>query len=203
MLRRLNELGLLRRLDRAIGGLHAGSAAYIYAVTAAGQRLLSDPASRSRRLEPSLPFVAHTLAIADLYVELHQVTKCGPGELLKIETEPTCWRSWTGLSGERTASARSVCRSRCRRRRGAPFRRSRPRKRAPSGISAGKPGLTRRTTTAASSRHTRGVFPRVAWLVPNNERSRQLERAFTHERDLAPELFTDLTLQDGARALAR
>src|SRR5664280_2847157 len=72
VLRRLTTLGLLHRLERRIGGLHAGSAAFIYVLSDGGQRLLDggadDAAPRKRLHEPSLPFVAHTLALSLIHI---------------------------------------------------------------------------------------------------------------------------------------
>jgi hypothetical protein len=201
VLRRLTDRGLLRRLERTIGGLHAGSAAFIYAVTGTGQRLLSAPDSRARRAEPSLPFVAHTLAIADLYVAVHAVVATGTCDLLAIQTEPTCWRSWTGLGGEQL--------------------RLRPDLYVAVGVgddevrhfvevdlgSEHRPALVRKAQAyqayydSGVEQDREGVFPEVAWLVPDTARGRLLKRAFAQQRDLTPGLFRVLTLEDGAGAL--
>ena len=100
-LRRLDELGVLRRLDRRIGGVRAGSSGHVYAVGPAGRRLLAHLEGRGGSVsdrgvhEPGLPFVAHTLAITELYVRLAEAERAGLFELTGFETEPACWRPYT------------------------------------------------------------------------------------------------------------
>jgi hypothetical protein len=201
VLRRLHEIGLLRRLERTVGGLHAGSAGFIYSVTAAGRRLLSEPGSRLRRAEPSLPFVGHTLAIADLYVEVHELTDGDDYDLLALETEPNCWRRWSGLGGEPQLL--------------------RPDLYVALGIGADevrhfvevdlgtehRPALVRKARAyqgyyeSGVEQQRDGIFPRVTWLVPDPQRVRLLEQAFTTDRSLSRELFLVATLDHGVRSL--
>lgn len=94
---RLRELGVLRSLERRIGGVRAGSAGFVWYVGPAGERLLRATAaggSRGRRNygEPSRHFVDHTLAVADLAVQTTEITRHGDVELLEIEAEPASWR---------------------------------------------------------------------------------------------------------------
>jgi hypothetical protein len=106
LLQRLNDMGLVVRLERRIGGLHAGSAGFVYGLAPLGQRLTTErgPAG-GRRLrrpwEPSRYFVDHILAVSELYVQLRELERAGRFELLRFDAEPACWRTWTGLSGER------------------------------------------------------------------------------------------------------
>jgi hypothetical protein len=204
VLKRLTELGLLRRLEgRAVGGLHAGSASFIYTTTAAGQRLLDEPGARPRRHEPSLPFVAHTLAIADLYVELHRLAADpeGEAELLDIQTEPDCWRSWTGLGGERLLL--------------------RPDLYVAVGVGADevrhfvevdlgsehRPALVRKALAyqryydSGVEEARDGVFPRVAWVVPDARRAEHLTSALTTTPTLAAQLFTVVLAEEATTAL--
>lgn len=203
-LQRLTDLGLLRRLDRLIGGLHAGSAAYVYALTAAGQRVLAGPGARPRRHEPSLPFVAHTLAIADLYVGLHQRARSEPGiTVLDLQTEPRCWRSWTGLSGEQLLL--------------------RPDLYLAASVDADelrwfievdlgsehRPALVRKARAyqryydSGVEQQREGLFPRVAWVVPDEQRAVQLTRAFEQEHELTGELFAVLLQAEAAERLTQ
>lgn len=200
-LQRLTEHGLLRRLERLIGGLHAGSAAYIYALTAAGQRLLAEPGARPRRHEPSLPFVAHTLAIADLYVGLHRRAGDPGVEVLDLQTEPRCWRSWTGLSGERQLLRSDLYL-------GAVIGSDELRWFIELDLgSEHRPALIRKARTYqryydSGIEQTRdGIFPRVAWVVPDNRRARQLVQAIGSERDLTDELFAVMLADEAAERL--
>src|SRR5437667_2407194 len=103
-LERLVRDRLLLRLDRRIGGLRAGSASFIYAIAPAGQRLIADEGPRRHFREPSALFVQHTLAVAELYVRLHEAAGGGYDLRLTapIQPEPCCWRTFSGPSGRPT-----------------------------------------------------------------------------------------------------
>lgn len=106
ILQRLSDNGLLVRLERQVGGVHAGSSGYTYGLSAAGQRLTSlrGPAGgvRLRRpWEPAPGFVDHVLLVSELYVRLREAEAAKLVELLAFETEPACWRWWHEPSGER------------------------------------------------------------------------------------------------------
>ena len=103
-LARLVDEGLLRRLERRVGGTRAGSNGHLYAATAPGKRLLAywsgaGIASNRGAHEPGSAFASHTLAIADLYVSLVEAGRSGALELLDFETEPVCWRAYTTALG--------------------------------------------------------------------------------------------------------
>lgn len=105
-LTRLVGLRVLARLDRRIGGVRAGSAGYVYALDVAGQRLASacGPAGGARIRRPWTPagsFVAHTLAVTELYVRLREAERDGVLEMLAFDAEPAAWRFFTGLGGSR------------------------------------------------------------------------------------------------------
>lgn len=103
-LERLTELGVLVRLDRRVGGVRSGSAGFVYALGVAGQRLNGGrgPAG-GRRIQrpwtPSLPFVAHILAVTELFVRLIEAERDGLVELLSFAAEPASWRRFVGPTG--------------------------------------------------------------------------------------------------------
>lgn len=103
-LARLVGLRILARLERRVGGVRAGSAGFVYALDVAGQRVASacGPAG-GRRIRrpwtPAVPFVAHALAVTDLYVGLHRSAAAEEIQLLAFDAEPLCWRTFTGLGG--------------------------------------------------------------------------------------------------------
>lgn len=104
-LERLVAIGVLTRLERRIGGQRAGSAGFIYTLGLAGQRLAGGvgPAGRGRvrrAWTPSFPFLAHVLAVTELYVRLVEADRAGRPELLDFDAEPACWRRFTGAAGE-------------------------------------------------------------------------------------------------------
>jgi hypothetical protein len=97
VLARLTRMSVVSRLTRRIGGVRAGSASYVYELGAIGGRLLGE--TRHRLHEPSETFLDHTLAIGDVHVALVQAERQGELELVQIETEPACWRHYTGPGG--------------------------------------------------------------------------------------------------------
>lgn len=99
-LRRQHGLGLVAHLARRIGGTRAGSAGYVWYLTAAGQRLGDEGRGARRRFqEPSALFLAHTLAITQARVVIEQAIHAVGGHLARLRTEPACWRSWLRLGG--------------------------------------------------------------------------------------------------------
>ena len=99
-LRRQHGLGLVDHLARRIGGTRAGSAGYVWYLTAAGQRLTGEGRGARRRFqEPSPLFLAHTLAITQARVVIEQAIHAVGGRLARLRTEPACWRSWLRLGG--------------------------------------------------------------------------------------------------------
>jgi hypothetical protein len=97
---RLTDRGYLARLERRVGGARSGSASYCYVLGAKGLTVLGLP--RNGRREPSQPFVEHVLATAELAIGVIETTRANNHlRLLTIETETDCWRSFTGLAGEK------------------------------------------------------------------------------------------------------
>lgn len=103
-LRALTDLRVVTVLERRIGGGPRGSSQAVLALDTAGQRLASasGPAGGRRLRRPWTPgnqFLAHALAVTELYVELCERERAGHGELLAFDAEPLCWRRFTGVGG--------------------------------------------------------------------------------------------------------
>lgn len=99
ILKRLADYGLIRPLDRRIGGIGGGSSVQVWHLTGAGHRLLTlnDPgkSKRKRFIEPSPTFLRHTLAVAECAVQLTCICRNSMDlELIQVDTEPTCWRPY-------------------------------------------------------------------------------------------------------------
>ncbi len=99
LLQRLGNYGLIRPLERRVGGYGGGSTVQVWHLTEAGHRLLTlnDPGDQSRKRfsEPSALFLEHTLAIAECAVQL--TCLCRESEDLTldlVDTEPSCWRRY-------------------------------------------------------------------------------------------------------------
>jgi len=93
-LAKLQEQKLISSLDRRIGGMRAGSSDFVWSLTSGGSRLLNletdqDTEPRRWRHDPSPRFVEHTLAITELYVQLHGIDGISLG---LAHFEPLCWR---------------------------------------------------------------------------------------------------------------
>lgn len=97
-LERLTRLDLLRRLDRRIGGVRAGSASFLYAIGPIGERILRVDAPRRRLREPSWSFVDHTLSVLDSYLRVVRHARDRADVAIgDVENEPACWRSAAGV----------------------------------------------------------------------------------------------------------
>lgn len=100
VLARLERLALIRALPRRIGGVRAGSAARIWQLAPAGARLLRDEGQTYRSHEPSLRFLQHCLAVADVHLGLRALTTIDTVETIDVATEPNSWRRFVGTGGE-------------------------------------------------------------------------------------------------------
>lgn len=100
---KLRSYGLIDMLERRIGGVRAGSKAYVWSLTESGVHLLNlhntKYTPRKRAFEPSLNFLKHTLEVAEIYVQLTEICKRNNLGLVNIEMEPVCWRGYTGEDG--------------------------------------------------------------------------------------------------------
>lgn len=99
----LSSLGLVRMLDRRIGGMRAGSAGYVHALTAAGHKLAAllngqQPPRRIRHSRvPGPMFLAHALDIAEIYVQLTEASRAGRFRVAEFITEPASWWRDSGI----------------------------------------------------------------------------------------------------------
>lgn len=96
-LARLRDTGVLKALQRRIGGARAGSAGFVWYVGSAGDRVLQTLASaaasgRRNYREPSRHFVEHTLAVAELAVQIIEAARHGDIEVLELQAEPASWQ---------------------------------------------------------------------------------------------------------------
>ena len=95
---RLHNLGLVTTLERRIGGVRAGSAGHVYTLTPTGHRVLATlsdqpcPAHIKKTTTPGALFLAHTLAISDIYVRLIEASRTHNVTMSRFVTEPQCWQ---------------------------------------------------------------------------------------------------------------
>lgn len=94
---RLCDLGIVDTLERRIGGVRAGSAGHVYTLTTAGHKLLAllggeQPSQRVRHSSaPGTLFLAHALAISEIYVHLIQASRGQDFRVATFVTEPHSW----------------------------------------------------------------------------------------------------------------
>jgi hypothetical protein len=192
VLNRLEELGVIARLARRIGGIKHGSALTVWQLGAAGDRFLrarrGDP-SRRRYEEPGRTFLSHTLAVADTAVTLIEQANAGRFELLELDLEPACWRTFTAGSAAPislkpdllvvTADTETETHSFVE-------------------VDLGTehlPAVLRKCRTyqryhaTGNEQHDRGLFPAAVWIVPDTIRARQIRERITADPQLTADLF--------------
>lgn len=204
VLERLTKMNVLVRLDRSIGGVRAGSAGHVYRVGTVGYRLAYGDATQSGRTrEPSAVFLHHTLAVAQLAIDVLLVAKNAETdvEIVTLQSEPDCWRSFQkGLGGREmlkpdmfmalgvgeyedrwfieidrgTESTVAVIRK-CR--------------------------LYLDYQRTGIEQHQADVFPKVLWVAITSRRAAQIEKAINATRELRRTDLFVVTTNDAAIAL--
>ena len=191
-LKRLVADRLLVRLERRVGGIRAGSSSFVYALGPIGHRLLNDD-TRRRWREPSEVFVAHTLAVAQLVVDLTIAHRDSRTELLHYECEPTCWRSFTkGLGGTETLKPDLHVIT------AGPDEEWWWFIEVDLGTESGN-AIVRKCRTyhdywaTGTEQDRHGAFPRVLWVADTDRRARLIERSIAGARSVNHDLFTVAT----------
>jgi hypothetical protein len=208
-LAKLHDYKLINSIERRIGGVRAGSGANVWLLSENGLRLLEpgrkENTHRKNNFEPSLNFLQHTLAVAEVYVQLTELCRSNQIELVKAESEPDCWRPYTGednkpasmkpdmyavtINGEYEDSwfievdmntqSPSVVLDKCRR------------------------YVRYRNSGIEQKEH--GVFPLVVWIVNKESRKDKLKQYIAECRDISENnkaLFT-VIMPDEFEALIR
>ena len=186
VLSRLADERVLRRLDRRVGGVRAGSASFVYALGPAGGRVLGHV---RRTTEPSELFLAHTLAIGDVRVMLQAAERAGTLSISEMEIEPTCWRHFVGPGGARdivrpdlylvTAAGDYE---------DAWFLEVDRGTESPAALSR-KCQAYDRYWRSGQEQLRHGSFPLVIWICPNEQRATRIERVIGSARNINRDLF--------------
>jgi hypothetical protein len=198
---RLIRERLLTSLERRVGGVRAGSAGLVLALGALGQRVLALDGPRRRSYEPTARFVDHTLAAAQLTVDVTLAARAGLLELLEHEAEPRCWRDFAGFGGRRLL---------------------RPDTFLVLGVgdyelrwfvevdraSESLPTVLRKCQlytdyyqSGTEQAKPSGVFPRVCWSVPDERRAERLQQIIDRDRTLPERLFVVTTAAETVTTL--
>lgn len=201
VLKRMAEQDILRRRQRRIGGIRAGSASYIYSIGAEGARLVSDKRVHYYIQDPSDYFMEHTLALTELYVSLYEQSRNGKFEILEIQTEPSCWRTFTTL-----VSGKLSLRSDMFVRLGVGTEELSYFIEMDRGTSH-SPSLLNKLRTYESyylsgkEQMLTGVFPQVLWVVLNNKRKTMLEAICNELNQRIPNICKVVALGDEIEAM--
>jgi Replication-relaxation len=181
---------VIDRLPRRVGGVRGGSSSIVYGLGPAGVRLLVRSGHQVHRLgTPGDRYVAHTLAIAELVVRLHETGQAGELDLLALETEPECWRTYP-----RGFGARAVLKPDLFLRIGIGAYEDRwfvevdLATEATATIQAKAARYLEHFRSGLEQRHS-GVYPRVIWTVPDPRRCEQIEVALSRLPEAARRLF--------------
>ncbi|HUC89336.1 MAG TPA: replication-relaxation family protein [Patescibacteria group bacterium] len=177
VLQRLADEEVLRRRERRIGGVRAGSASFIYGLGPVGARVVSEKRLHYYTSDPSDYFLDHTLALADLYVSLHERARAGAIELLEIQTEPRCWRTFTTLEAGRLQLKPDM------------FARIASQTEEMSYFIEMDRGTTYKTAllkklkiyeqyyVTNKEQQSTGIFPQVLWIAPDEKRAKTIRQA--------------------------
>jgi hypothetical protein len=205
-LKRLSQWRVVTRLDRRVGGARSGSAEFVYGLDTLGQRIagIAGPVGGSRPRRPwvpSPPFLRHALSVTELYVRLVEVSRLADFEIEAFDTEPACWRAFTGPAGEV-----EFLKPDAYVRLGTPEFAEHGFVEVDLGTESG-PALVRKfdryrrywMSGAEQRRHR--VFPRVLWLVADRKRHEQVLEVAAQQPAEAWRLFRVAELGEAIRAL--
>jgi hypothetical protein len=173
----------------------------VYSVGVAGVKLLAQRGFQPRRLEaPGTLYFAHTLAITEMVVTLHEADRAGELELIETQSEPACWRGFIGVGGGRVVLKPDLFV-----RIGAGSA-SEDRWMIEVDLATEARGTLRAKAEryiahyrSGSEQAASGVYPRVLWAVPSEQRAGQLSDAMP---DDASGLFSVCLLSEAVAHLA-
>ncbi|MBB1152463.1 replication-relaxation family protein [Amycolatopsis dendrobii] len=205
VLTRLEAKNLVARLARRIGGVRAGSSGITWQLGATGERLIRTMEGkkyRRRFIEPGTAFAAHTLATAELAVTLRELDQAGDLEVTTIETEPSCWRSFTGPHGTLewlkpdlfaiTVSGDFEDHWYLE----ADLATEHP------TVVVRKAKAYQRYAATGGYQARHGLFPAVGWVVPDAARRRALSTAFAADPAIQRDLFQVVTTAEFKQLMA-
>ncbi len=192
VLARLFAGRLIEHLDRRVGGIRAGSASYVWRIGLVGDQVLRRARGdgvRARRKEPSARHLDHCLAIADAHLALVTAARARRLELLRVDTEPACWRDYLGSSGQRDIlkpDLYAVTAS-------DDFEDhwfieiDRATESLPTLLK--KCAQYEHYRRTGREQHDGGVFPAVVWVVPDEPRETKLRAALAASRSIDRSLY--------------
>ncbi len=196
-LKRLRGLGLVDHLARRIGGVRAGSGGLVWHLTHAGERLLrlnEQSASPVRRFfEPSPYFLAHSLAVAEVAVNLTEICREQRGmKLTALQPEPECWRTYSEYGSMLSLKPDLFAITMSGQYEDRWFIEVDLATESPSKV-VDKCERYHKYYRSGLEQQEAGVFPLTVWIVPTVERKEKLIKHIREAFDKQPRLFTVIT----------
>jgi hypothetical protein len=207
-LKKLRVHGLIVMLERTVGGAARGSTAAIWTLTDAGLRAASyrdTEADHPRRRisEPSLIFLRHEVAVAELHLRLLEAAAQTDWTIERLELEPACWRRYLGpLGALATLKPDLSCDLE-----NADYE-SRyffevDRATEPPGRIITKCLQYQEYYRTGEEERRGNILPLVVWIVPGEARREQLFRHLTTGNGINPRLYRVLQLDEIATLLSQ
>jgi hypothetical protein len=198
-LARLVALDVLQPLARRVGGERAGSASTTFALGRTGQYLARGSTARRVRAAytPGVRYLAHTLAVAQLYVDLatHEA------ELLSFDPEPECWRPYMVSFGARQILKPDAYLVLATSSHEYAWLIEQDMATEALTTIAAKAARYHEYFSSGVEQTERGLFPRVLWIVPSAERATAILETLATLPSEAGSLFEVATAADAVTFL--
>jgi hypothetical protein len=162
--------------------------------------MLTKDGPRRRYHEPTIRFLDHTLAIAQLVVDVTAASRSGTLDVIALQAEPRCYREFSGMAGTTLLRPdlflavgvgdlehRTFCEL------------DRGHESVP--VVVRKCRLYEAYYQSGKEQGAHGVFPKVCWIVPDERRAQQVRRAIKGDRRLTDQLFVVATNEQSLATL--
>ncbi|GGF18601.1 replication-relaxation family protein [Subtercola lobariae] len=204
VLGRLRGHRLIYRLERPMGGVGGGSSSFVWSLDAAGDRFErrtqeGATTSRSRSFVPTTMFLLHTLAVADVHIQLIETERSGRIKIIESQFEPRNWRTFLTRNGSQRVLKPDLFVSLS----SADYddfffiEVDRGTESIPTLIR--KCLLYEAHRRSGDEQERLEVYPLVVWLVPTAARRDLLQKSIDAEKHLDPQLFS-ICVSDDFRA---
>lgn len=202
---RLVRFGLMHRFVNRSRDRKVGPPGFILKLTDAGLSLSGVDATPSRRQrsswQPNDAYLAHRLAISELYVRLAEQARVGGPTVREFRSEPDSWRHYTGYAGESLViKADALVRLIADGQELSWFVEIDRGTEGPSHITA-KCRAYQAYELADVEQQRHGVFPGVLFVVPSSARARSIQRVIDHQPAETQGLFKVATDADAPTVL--
>lgn len=194
----LTNRRLVVRLDRVVGGVHAGSSGFLYQLSDIGQRALNTSSGLPRRRPhtPGPAFIRHALCVTEIYVRLVETARKGEIELLEFSAESDCWRYFPGRTG-----GQAVVKPDAYVRIGSGEYEDSWFVEVDLGTESrtilnAKLDIYRAYWSSGTEQARRGVFPRVVWTAPGQHRAGVISDCCSRQPAQAWSLFMVTLFED-------